>query len=557
MQVNVNDTSADWDPVVVADSTGSAWVFWMGIDSDQGDFEILFSRWTGTDWTPEERVHEDNMQSDSWPETCIGKDGIPWVVWERHRGGSSLYWDVLVSRWRESGWTEPETLFVGGGEGQTYEIACADTSLAWVVISTYVKRNGSYDKDLFFRSREEGVWSQLEHIDEPAIEDKYPDITLSDSHVPWVVWRESNGAFTLHCIHRDEAEWSESVLSMRGYGPKICFSGGEGPWIVYFDSTSNIDAGFWDGETWQLSGPLPGPLGTPTEWDYRPMISGTVDGGPVVVWPRADHDDSYRGDVYVSRWAGCWWSAEELVTEPDSELVAVDGWPDVSVGADGRVWVVWERCSSPRCKDVEIFARYSDDFLDEDWVRAFDGCWEDQTVLLEWDCPGLVYFNIYRSDGGECGGPEKAGERELLTPEPLRGVSNFHDTTAEPGRRYRYWLEVVAPTGSFGTCEEAGPVLVRTCRGAVRRGLLRVRPNPSAGEFLFGYYGGRESGIEVEVTDVSGRVVRRIAVEGVEGQALWDGRNERGKEVRPGIYLARLLVNGSQVGGTEKLVLLR
>jgi hypothetical protein len=557
MQVNVNDTSADWDPVVVADSTGSAWVFWMGIDASQGDFEIYYSRWNDDAWSPEERVHVDNTQSDSWPVACIGSDGIPWVVWERHQGGSSPFWDVLVSRLTPTGWSEPETLFVGGGQGQTYEIACADTSLAWVVISTYVKRNGAYDKDLFFRSCEQGVWLPLEHRDQPGIDERYPDIALSVSRVPWIAWSESNGDNMLYCSYRGETAWAEPVLHIRGYGGKICFSGGCGPWLVYFDSTSNMDAGFWDGETWHSSGPIPQPSAVPSEWNYRPMISGMVNGGPVVAWPRADHVDAFRGDVYVSRWVDCWWMAEELVTEPDSQLVAVDTWPDVSVGTGGRVWVVWERCSSPRCKDVEIWARYSDDFLDEGWVKRLDGRWEDGSVLLEWDCPGLVDFNIYRFDGGECGGPEKAGERELLTPEPLRGVSSFLDTTAEPGRRYRYWLEVKAPIASFGTCEEAGPVLVRTCRGAVRRGLLRVWPNPSADQFLFGYYAGRESGVELEVTDVSGRLVRRIAAEGVEGQVLWDGRNERGNHVRPGIYLARLLLRGHVVGSTEKLVLLK
>jgi len=121
MQVNVEDMTDDINPMIVCDSSGTAWVFWMGIDPLQGDFEIYYSRWTGDGWTPEERVHEDNVQKDAWLEACIGKDGIPWVVWERGRGGTSPDWDVLITHWSGGGWAPVETLYAGrgwGGEGQ-------------------------------------------------------------------------------------------------------------------------------------------------------------------------------------------------------------------------------------------------------------------------------------------------------------------------------------------------------------------------------------------------------------------------------------------------------
>ncbi|MCX5801915.1 MAG: hypothetical protein NTX17_11100, partial [Candidatus Eisenbacteria bacterium] len=515
MQVNVEDTSDDLNPMVVVDSVGTAWVFWMGIDASQGDFEIMYSRWTGEGWTPEERVHPDNVQKDAWlGGASMGRDGIPWVVWERYRGGTSPYCDVLTTHWAGAGWCEPETLYAEGGEGQSYEMACLDTSLVWGVISAYVKRGTAYDCDLFFRSRADGVWSSLEHIDNPVIEDWDPDIAVSGSGVPWVVWMERDGGHTLHCIYRGDTSWSESLLSIKGRGPSICFSGSEGPWIVYFDSTSDICGAFWDGEDWSFSGPIPLPYATSGEWDYKPMMSGTVDGGPVVVWPRADHNNVYRGDVYVSRWAGCWWKGEELVTEPDSELVAVDGWPDVGVGTGGRVWVVWERQVSSGGWDYDIWARYSDDFLSEPWVKGFSARVEGERVVVEWSCRGQVRFKVYR---------------------------------AELGRRYRYWLDVESPFGEL--CEEVGPVLVKPCEGGVRVGFIGVRPNPSGVGFMLGYYAGARREAEFEVMDISGRLVRRIECPGGEGEVLWDGRDEKGKEVRPGVYFARFLAGGRARGG--------
>jgi hypothetical protein len=557
MQVNIEDSSNDMGIRVAVDSLGFAWAFWMGIDPEEGDFEIYWSRWTGSSWTVEERIHSDNLQNDSWPEACIGRDGIPWVVWERHRGGTSAYWDVLVVHWDGPGWSQPDTLYAGGGVGQNYGIWSLDTVSAWAVISAYVKRNGAYDHDLFFRRCEGGLWSQLEHIDHPVIEDGYPDIALSDTGVPWLVWEEINAHVILHCSRHEETGWSESLPPIQGEGPKLCFSGGQGPWISYLDSTTNVSAVVLDADGWRVRGPvalLPHVIGS--EWDYAPKISGVEGSGPVVVWPRADHYDALRGDIYISRWAGCWWTPEQLVTEPDSELVAVDEWPVVGVSTGGRVWVVWRRSRGPSGADYDVWARYSDDFLTEGWVRGFDAAGDSGVVVLTWDCPGRVGFNVYRSDAGACGGPEVGGERQLITPEPLRDVQNFVDRGAEPGHRYRYWLDVVS---AVGVCEESGPVLIKTCEGGTRVGLVGVRPNPSGTGFIIGYYSGAAATarVELEVYDISSRVVRKLAVTGEEGEVLWDGRDERGKEVSPGVYFARFLVGRRPAGGVMKLVLLR
>jgi hypothetical protein len=550
MQVNRDDSSPDWNPMVVCDSAGTAWVFWMGIDPAQGDFELYCSRWTGSGWTAEERIHSDNLQKDAWPVACIGRDGIPWVMWERAREGGSFAWDLLTAHWTGDGWSEPETMLIGGGEGQLYDIACVDSSLVWIAVDVYVRREDlTYDTDIHFRKREGGVWGSLEKIDRPGVDDRYPSIAISPQGVPWVVW----GGGTILASYRNSLGWSEPVLSRRQSYGFICFSGGEGPWILFLSGLT-ISSTFWDGQNWMDSGPIPSPHAIETEWDYRPSMSGLAVGGPLIVWPRADHGNVWRGDVYLSRWADCWWKTESLVTEPDSELVAVDGWPDVSVGASGRTWVVWERCDFPDCADTEIWARYSDDVIYEPWVRSFTGRSEGSSVALEWQSPDSIGFEVYRSDMGECGRRASHGQRELLTPVPLRGQRSFVDSSAQPGRRYSYWLEVVSDRG---LCEEHGPVLLRLCAGAVRAGLVGVRPNPSGTGFMIGYYSGDEARGEIEVFDLSGRPVRRLECDAVEGETPWDGRDNSGKEVRPGVYFVRLLVGGRELGGAIKVVLLR
>lgn len=57
--------------------------------------------------------------------------------------------------------------------------------------------------------------------------------------------------------------------------------------------------------------------------------------------------------------------------------------------------------------------------------------------------------------------------------------------------------------------------------------------------------------------DISGRLVRQMNCAGIEGEVLWNGRDNMGKEVRPGVYFVRLLVGGHETGGVTKVVLLR
>ncbi len=78
-------------------------------------------------------------------------------------------------------------------------------------------------------------------------------------------------------------------------------------------------------------------------------------------------------------------------------------------------------------------------------------------------------------------------------------------------------------------------------------------------DFTLGREGEGEHQVRLEIFDLSGRRVRVLVDErrppGVYREA-WEGRDDGGAEVGSGIYLARLLVDGS-VTGTRKMALLR
>ena len=82
---------------------------------------------------------------------------------------------------------------------------------------------------------------------------------------------------------------------------------------------------------------------------------------------------------------------------------------------------------------------------------------------------------------------------------------------------------------------------------------------PAAGRapFVFGFAGARAATgrAQLEVFDVRGRRVQRLAVDLDAGEAVWDGRDSSGAPAAAGVYFIRLRATGASV--QRKVVLLR
>ena len=89
-----------------------------------------------------------------------------------------------------------------------------------------------------------------------------------------------------------------------------------------------------------------------------------------------------------------------------------------------------------------------------------------------------------------------------------------------------YWNELIATV-------ETTPVSVGT--PARRPAPLRAWPNPARDAVRFEWPGGPGS-LEIEILDVSGRVVSTV----VGSSPLWNGRDQSGRPVPNGMYLARV-----------------
>ena len=87
---------------------------------------------------------------------------------------------------------------------------------------------------------------------------------------------------------------------------------------------------------------------------------------------------------------------------------------------------------------------------------------------------------------------------------------------------------------------------------------VRARTNPILGSTTFGYVVPEAGTAEMDVFDMTGRLVRTLysgPVEAGTGTIAWDGRGASGRSLPAGVYLVRLRLNGKSV--TQKVQLLK
>jgi hypothetical protein len=87
---------------------------------------------------------------------------------------------------------------------------------------------------------------------------------------------------------------------------------------------------------------------------------------------------------------------------------------------------------------------------------------------------------------------------------------------------------------------------------------LEIRPNPVKGSCVIRYWSGREGKVRLTLYDVTGRVVRSFAPYALRltpSEVYWDGRDDKGKEVRSGVYFLRAEGGGQAL--TKKFVVVR
>ena len=181
-------------------------------------------------------------------------------------------------------------------------------------------------------------------------------------------------------------------------------------------------------------------------------------------------------------------------------------------------------------------------------VGRFDGLVAGNEIDLSWSTPqGGVSekVNLYRSVEG-------VGVEELLgsvAPGPDGGV--YHDADVTPATAYHYRL------GLFDTSGEISGPSIRVVMPAAELSLAGMAPNPTDRRGTATFTLPRAGRAHLAMYGVDGRRVRLLA-DGEFGAGTqhvdWDGTDDSGNHMAPGIYFLRLTyLNQSRVSRTVVL----
>jgi lysophospholipase L1-like esterase len=149
----------DKQPRLAVGEDGQPWLVWTGHQSGVDD-EIYASRWTGTTWTPEQMVSEDDDGLDVWPSLVLDAQGQPWVAWDGQvADGDDWQRRILVSHWRSdlADWAPEEVASspLSSAVDEEHPALSLDGAggvhLAWLV-------SGPSDLAIGYSRREGGQW---------------------------------------------------------------------------------------------------------------------------------------------------------------------------------------------------------------------------------------------------------------------------------------------------------------------------------------------------------------------------------------------------------------
>ncbi len=211
-----------------------------------------------------------------------------------------------------------------------------------------------------------------------------------------------------------------------------------------------------------------------------------------------------------------------------------------------KVYAFWPQ-SEPGRQEADLYgAVIQEDDLTSTQVLGFRAEPAAGRVRLWWSVrsPSLVMgYRLHRAEGdNEAFGPLNGALIATTAAEDYE----FEDATAIGGQRYRYRLEVVTANGS----QWHGPIEVLIPEPP-RLAWESSRPNPFSEAIELRLQVAEAARGMVSVYDVTGHEVRRLH-RGPLGPGpvvlAWDGRDRRGRNSPPGVYLVRATV------GTETRV---
>jgi hypothetical protein len=181
---------------------------------------------------------------------------------------------------------------------------------------------------------------------------------------------------------------------------------------------------------------------------------------------------------------------------------------------------------------------------------SFFGELKDDAVILSWSASASAPFegfNVYRSEGME---GEFAKLNAALIPKEQGGI--YTDGTALAGTTYVYRVGAVSREGEWYSQNVSIAIPPKPTT------LYQNYPNPFNPSTNIAFYLASPGHVSLVIYDVRGSVVRTLMDEAKpvgRYTAIWNGKNEGGRQTASGVYYYRLIAGKATF--TKKLVIAR
>jgi hypothetical protein len=204
-------------------------------------------------------------------------------------------------------------------------------------------------------------------------------------------------------------------------------------------------------------------------------------------------------------------------------------------------------------------------------LSAFTAQYLENTPTIHWstqsESDNMGWF-IFRSEENDFSSSEIISEMiegHGTTTQQQNYVYEDRIQESEVGDTYYYWLESIDYSGiihhynkvAILTIPDNGNSNNSGVAEPERFGLLQNEPNPVISSTRISFNLNETAQVDLAIYNLKGQLVKHLySGNSSKHTVMWDGKDEQGNDLKAGVYLYKLLVNG-KTAETKKLILMR
>jgi hypothetical protein len=455
---------------------------------------------TASPWGTEERIshapESSSLAFNSGRSLVWGSDGRLHVFWyDRRDGNYEVYW----SSGQQGDWSA-ETRLTNDPGGSVYPVA-ALAQTGPIVLAWQESRDGNWE--IYSKTYQAGVWSTQQRLTTNAQPSQVPSLAADATGGVHLVWQDGRDGNPEVYYRRWSGSWEAGEVrlshnSASSLYPTVVSDGLAKTYVAWMDDRS----GDWeiyyrvhDGASWGDEIRLPQHAGG----SFYPSLASDGNGRVVVVF---EDDRDGNLEIYAQRIDEP--SAPERLTNDPAASTS----PALKLEEDGTQHLVW-----------------SDDRKDgihQAWYKTYaQGEWSLDHRLSE--SPSGAELPMLAVAGGAA---------QVVWRDSRDG--NYEIYGLFPG--------MLNPASAPGI------------EGASSDFVILWYPNPFEGQVTAMIHPAAGPAATLDLYDPSGRKIRSLLPGPAGGRAastvVWDGRDDRGRSLGPGVYLYRLRIGERSESGS-------